>query len=81
MANTTDKEITRGLATMRENLTKPITNLTSYVEYVNKLQASKKQYEELQERKKKLEEMKAVLGKYRVKDENAYANQSKISQL
>lgn len=35
----------------------------------------------LSEAKKKLEDMKAVLGKYRVKDENAYANQGKISHL
>jgi hypothetical protein len=35
----------------------------------------------LSEQKKKFEEMKAVLGKYRIKDENAYQNSSKISQL
>jgi len=66
---------------MKEQLTKPITNLTSYVEYVNRLQAAKTQFVVLSDLKKKLEDMKAVLGKYRVKDENAYTNQSKISQL
>jgi DNA repair exonuclease SbcCD ATPase subunit len=81
MATDTDRQITNGLTKMRDNLTKPITNLTSYVEFVNRLNQSKEQYDKLSDQKKKLEEMKAVLGKYRVKDENAYTNQSKISQL
>jgi len=59
---------------MKEDLKKPITNLNSYVDFVNKLQASKKLFEELCEKKKKLEDMKSVLGKYRVKDDNAYQN-------
>jgi hypothetical protein len=66
---------------MKEDLKKPITNLNSYVDFVNKLQASKKLFEELCEKKKKLEDMKSVLGKYRVKDDNAYQNQTKISNL
>ncbi len=33
---------------------------------------AKEQFIKLTEQKKKFEEMKAVLGKYRVKDENAY---------
>jgi hypothetical protein len=81
MAGNTDREITNGLAKMKETLTKPISNLNSYVEYVNRLQNSKSTFVKLQDQKKKLEEMKAVLGKYRVKDENAYTNSSKISQL
>lgn len=81
MATDTDRQITNGLTKMRDSLTKPITNLTSYVEFVNRLNQSKEQYDKLSDQKKKLEEMKAVLGKYRVKDENAYTNQSKISQL
>lgn len=66
---------------MKSTLTKPISNLTSYVEFCNKLQQNKVQFVKLNEQKKKFEEMKAVLGKYRIKDENAYQNSSRISQL
>jgi hypothetical protein len=81
MASNSDKEITSGLQKMKENLQRPIANLNTYVEFVNKLQQSKVQFIKLGEQKKKLEEMKAVLGKYRVKDGDQYTSQSKISQL
>lgn len=35
----------------------------------------------MQEQKKKFEDMKGVLGKYKVKDENAYQASSKIGNL
>jgi dynein heavy chain len=81
MATQTDREINKQIAQMKEDLKREPANLTNYVEFVNKLQASKKLFEELSDKKKKLEEMKAVLGKYRVKDENSFANQTKISNL
>jgi hypothetical protein len=74
MASNSDKEITSGLTKMKENLQKPIANLNTYVEFVNKLQQSKAQFIKLGEQKKKLEEMKAVLGKYRVKDGDQYTS-------
>jgi hypothetical protein len=81
LADQTNREIINGINGMKNTLTKPISNLTTYVEYVNKLQLSKVNFVKLAEQKKKFEEMKAVLGKYRIKDENAYQNSSKISQL
>lgn len=81
LADTTNREILSGINSMKSTLQKPISNLTTYVEYVNKLQHSKLQFVKLSDQKKKFEEMKAVLGKYRIKDENAYSNSSKISSL
>lgn len=72
MADQTNREIINGLNSMKQTLTKNISNLHSYVEFCNKLQFSKTQFVRLTEQKKKFEEMKAVLGKYRIKDENAY---------
>lgn len=72
LADQTNREIINGINGMKNTLTKPISNLTTYVEYVNKLQQSKVNFVKLGEQKKKFEEMKAVLGKYRIKDENAY---------
>ena len=81
MATQTDREINKQIAQMKEDLKREPANLTNYVDFVNKLQSSKKLFDELSDKKKKLEEMKAVLGKYRVKDENAFTNQTKISNL
>jgi hypothetical protein len=37
LANKTEKELNSGLSNIKITLTKPITNLSSFVEYVNKL--------------------------------------------
>ncbi len=49
--------------------------------YVNKVQDCKVTFVKLGDQKRRFEEMKQVLGKYRVKDENAQSNSSKISNL
>jgi len=49
--------------------------LQSYVDYVKRLEDCQQQKVELGEQKKKLEEMKGVLSKYRSKDEG-YPNVS-----
>ena len=37
LADITNKEITKGIESMKQTLQKPISNLNSYVEFVNKL--------------------------------------------
>ena len=37
LANKTEKELNSGLSNIKITLTKPITNLSSFVEYVNKM--------------------------------------------
>jgi len=41
LADQTNREISNGINSMKQTLTKPISNLTTYVEFVNKLQQSK----------------------------------------
>ena len=41
LADQTNREINNGINSMKSTLTKPISNLTTYVEFVNKLQQSK----------------------------------------
>jgi hypothetical protein len=44
-------------------------NLQAYVAYVNDLELCRAQRDHLQEQKKKLEEMKTVVSKYKSKEE------------
>ena len=69
------KEILQGLYDIKTTLNKQPTSLQSYVEYVKKLEDCQQQKVDLGEQKKKLEEMKGVLSKYRSKDEG-YPNVS-----
>jgi len=64
------KEIQTGLQEIKQNLKAAPGSLTSYVEYVSKVQMCKARKDALaEEKKRKLEEMKGVLSKYRGKDE------------
>ena len=81
LAGKTEKDINGALSQIKSNLNKPISDLKSYVEFVNKLEESKKEIVNLAERKTKLEQMKTVLSKYRVKDDTAINNTSKITNL
>lgn len=64
------KEIQTGLQEIKQILKSTPGSLTSYVEYVSKVQMCKARKENLADQKKrKLEEMKGVLSKYRSKDE------------
>ena len=81
LAGKTEKEINNALSQIKTNLNKPITDLKSYVEFVNKLQESKDEIETLGARKTKLEQMKNVLSRNRVKDDTAINNTSKITAL
>jgi len=69
------RAILNGLADIKTTLNKPPAALASYVEYVSKLEQCQRGKDELADQKKKLEEMKQVLSKYRSKDE-AYPNVS-----
>jgi len=81
LAGKTEKEINNALSQIKTNLNKPISDLKSYVEFVNKLQESKDEVETLGARKTKLEQMKNVLSRNRVKDDTAINNTSKITAL
>lgn len=80
------REIERGLQEIRATVSKPPGSLQSYVDYVSKLQNCREQKELLAEQKKRLEDMKGVLSKFRSKDEG-YQNltqsslQNKIESL
>jgi len=80
------KEIDTGLQEIKQTLKAAPGSLASYVEYVSKVQACKLRKGEFDLKKRKLEEMKGVLSKYRSKDEG-YPNvpqtslQSKIEGL
>jgi len=64
------KEIQTGLQEIKQTLKAAPGSLTSYVEYVSKVQMCKARKDALaEEKKRKLEEMKGVLSKYRGKDE------------
>jgi hypothetical protein len=64
------KEIQTGLQEIKQTLKAAPGSLTSYVEYVSKVQMCKTRKDALaEEKKRKLEEMKGVLSKYRGKDE------------
>jgi hypothetical protein len=63
------KNIEQGLSKIRTTVSKPPSNLQSYVDYVSKLDQCKEQKDQLAEQKKKLEEMKAVLSRNKGKDE------------
>ena len=86
LANNKAREIDRGLQDIRATLSKQPGTLQSYVDYVSKLEQCREQKDILAEQKKKLEDMKGVLSKYRSKDEG-YSNmphsslQNKIENL
>jgi len=63
------KDCSRGVGEIKANLLKPMGNLATYVDYVKQLDNSKKQRDDLLDQKKKLEEMKTVVSKYKSKEE------------
>lgn len=79
-------DITHQINDIKKIINQPPATLSSYVEYVNKLDMCSLQLEGLREEKKKLEDMKSLISKHRSKDEG-YPNvaqstlQSKIEAL
>jgi DNA repair exonuclease SbcCD ATPase subunit len=65
------KESTAGLAEIRARLKEPLGSLSSYVTYVTELELCRQRCEEIGQQKKKLDEMKGVLSKYKSKDGEA----------
>ncbi len=78
LADSIVKEVTRAFDAIKTSLNKPTNTLQSYVDYVNRLEECKVEKEDLADRKKKLEEMKQLLSKYRAKDEG-YPNVAQTS--
>lgn len=62
------KIINREIGNIKTMLSKPPATLQSYVDYVNKLDIVNLQLEDMRQQKKILEDMKAVLSKYKGKD-------------
>lgn len=62
------KIINREIGNIKTMLSKPPATLQSYVDYVNKLDIVNIQLEDMRQQKKILEDMKAVLSKYKGKD-------------
>ena len=80
------KNISHVMNDIKRTINTPPATLSSYVDYVNKLEQCSVQLEGLRDEKKKLEDMKSLISKHRSKDEG-YPNvsqttlQSKIEQL
>ena len=76
LAATKARESQARLQDIRNILNKPIASLQSYVAHVNELADCRQQKDQLNDQKKKLDEMKAVLSKNRSKDEGGYQSVS-----
>ena len=59
------REIMNGLSQIKNTLQKPHLTLIAYVDFVNSVKVCKNQKENLQDEKKKLEEMNVVLRRYK----------------
>lgn len=69
------KDCTKRIQDIKTILNKPIASLSSYVAFVNDLADCRQEKDRLNEQKKKLDEMKAVLSKHRSKDEGHHSMQ------
>ena len=69
LANDKVKDCQRGVTEIKNILAKSMGNLQAYVAYVNDLELCKNQRDQLVDQKKKLEEMKTVVSKYKSKEE------------
>lgn len=63
------KEVSLGLTQIRQDMGKKPTTLPSYIEFVQNLDKCNKSKDNLETRKKGLEEIKSILTKFRPKDE------------
>jgi len=63
------KEVSLGLTQIRQDMGKKPTTLPSYIEFVQNLDKCNKAKDNLETRKKGLEEIKSILTKFRPKDE------------
>lgn len=82
LAEQTARDINNTLSNIKSTLGKNPTNLKDYVEYVRQLQESQVKSEAMEVQKKKLEDMKQVLGRFREKsDTGISAGQSQIQLL
>lgn len=70
LAEQLTRDIQNGLSKIRNTLGKQTTNLKDYVELCKMLKESHDYFSKMDQQKKKLEDMKAVLGKYREKQES-----------
>ena len=82
------KESSAGLQDIRNRLKETVGTLASYVGFVTELELCSQRKDQIVEQKKRLDEMKGVLSKYKSKDEGGYGSgfaqqalQSKIEAL
>lgn len=67
------KEITGALSKIKTDLGKPTHSLQTFVDYVNQLKLSKNQKENLNEERKRFEEMNMTLKKFRSKEDSVFS--------
>ena len=68
------KESSAGLQDIRNRLKETVGTLASYVGFVTELELCSQRKDQIVEQKKRLDEMKGVLSKYKSKDEGGYGS-------
>lgn len=68
------RESSAGLQDIRTRLKEAVGTLASYVGYVTELELCRQRKDQIVEQKKRLDEMKGVLSKYKSKDEGGYGS-------
>lgn len=81
LAKDSANQINTTLANIKTTLSKTPTNLKDYVDYVKQLQEAQAKTEVIEQQKKKLEDMKQVLGRFREKSEFGSQGASQIQTL
>jgi len=82
LADQKARESSQKLLDIKNGLKGPLTPIKEYCAYVTELEACRVRKEEVFEQKKKLDEMKGVLSKYKSKDEGGYGGgSSNLAQL
>jgi hypothetical protein len=81
LARDSANQINNTLSNIKNTLGKTPTNLKDYVDYVKQLQEAQAKTEVIEQQKKKLEDMKQVLGRFREKSEFGSQGASQIQTL
>jgi dynein heavy chain len=68
------RESSAGLQEIRARLKEPLSTLQAYATYVTELDACRQRKDQIADQKKRLDEMKGVLSKYKSKDEGGYGS-------
>jgi hypothetical protein len=80
LTNQKAKDILNALNKIKTDLGKPTHSLQTFVDYVNQLKMCKNQKENLNDERKRLEEMNMTLKKFRSKEDQVFVNQLQVLQ-